>query len=120
MDKIISKTLLASSKHYETVTGTGVDVSAAHDFVAVLRLTAVTGAPTTLDVTLEGSYDGTNYGAFVTAKAFTQLVTTPGAECLRFTFGGKWLRVVGTIVDGTSGSKDYTFSVYLHGKCSDT
>jgi len=119
MHKVNAKTLIASGTYFETETGTGVDVSAEQEFCAVLYCSAITGAPTSLDVTLEGSYDGTNYGAFKTALAFSQLVTTPGTECLRFTFGGQWLRAVGTIVDGADGTKDYTFSILLHAKSQD-
>jgi len=119
MHKVSTRSLIASGTYYETETGTGVDVSPEQEFCAVLYCSAVTGAPTSLDVKLQGSYDGTNYGDFKTALAFTQLTTATATQCLRFTFAGKWIRAVATIVGGADGTKEYTFSVLMHGKTLD-
>lgn len=120
MDRTTTYTLFASSERYATTNGTGVDASGSREFCAVLNVSSVRGAPTSLDVSIQGSYDGTNYGDFKTALAFTQVTTGTGTECLRFTYGGKYLRAVATIVGGASGTKAYTFSVYLLGKSSGT
>ncbi len=110
-------TLFASGARYQTTNGSCVDVGAANDLVLVLNVSKITGAPTSLDVSIQGSYDGTNFGAFKTAIAFTQVTSATGVECLQVTnFGGRFIRAVATIVGGESGAKEYTFSVYAHGK----
>lgn len=115
MARVKEFSLLAETARIATATGDAVDVSGYTNLVATLYCPTKTGTPTTLDVKLQGSYDGTNFGDFVTAKAFTQITTT-GTECLEVTnFGGKWIRAVGTMVGGSAGN-GWTYSVLVHGK----
>lgn len=115
MAKVREYSLLASSARDTTENGSAVDVGWARDLNVVLYVSAITGAPTTLDVTLQASYDGTNFAALATAVSFTQVTTVAGTQTRQLTnFGAKWIRAVATIVGGTG--KTYTFSVLAHGK----
>ena len=115
MAKTREYSLLASAARATSENGAAVDVSHSRDLNVVLYVTAITTAPTSLDVTLQTSYDGTNFVAFGTAINFTQVTTATGLQSKQITnFGGKWIRAVATIVGGTG--KTYTFSVLAHGK----
>jgi len=108
-------TLLPSAARDTSENGGAVDVGHSRDLNVVLNVTAITGAPTSLDVTLQTSYNGTNFAAFATAITFTQVTTATGLQTKQITnFGGKWIRAVATIVGGSG--KTYTFSVLAHGK----
>jgi len=111
-----SYTLFASAARDASVAGDAVDVSHSKDLVVVLRCTVKTGSPTSLDVKLQGSYDGTNFFDFKTALAFTQ-ITAANGECLQIAnLGAKFIRAYATIVGGTPTTATFTFSVYAHGK----
>lgn len=91
--------------------GTAYDVSRFARMSIVLDVTDITGAPTSLDVKLQHSADGTNYGDFKTGVAFTQVTSSTGTETIRLgAVGLKYVRTVSAIVGGTA-SKHYTFTV---------
>jgi hypothetical protein len=109
------KTLLTGTDSETTDTGDAVDVRRFQAMTLVLRVTEVTGSPTSLDVKLQHSADGTNFGDFKTAVAFTQVTTSTTEESLRLgSVALGWVRAVGTIVGGGTG-KDYTYVVYAVG-----
>ena len=111
-------TLLASGERYAaTTTGDAVDISAVQDLCLALTVSAITGAPTSLDVKLQASCDGSNFGDFSTAVGFTQVTSAAGTECIRLAgLGAQWLRAVATIVGGVETTATYTFKVLATGK----
>jgi hypothetical protein len=114
MAEVQIKTLLSEDNAETTVTGDAVDVRRFSAITLHLDVT-VTGAPTTLDVKLQHSADGTNFGDFKTSVAFTQITTSNANEALRLgACALGWIRAVGTIVGGASG-KDYTIDCYAVG-----
>lgn len=71
----------------------------------LVNVTAITG---TLDVKVQWSHDGTNFGDAETADSFTQINATKVVS-KRFTVKGPYYRVTHT-VGGTSAN--YSVSVY--------
>ena len=111
-------TLLALGARYAaTTTGDAVDIGASQDLLIALTVSTITGSPTSLDVKLQGSCDGTNFGDFSTAVAFTQVTSATGTECIRLSgLGAQWVRAVATIVGGVVTTATYTFKVLVTGK----
>lgn len=75
----------------------------------LLEVTAQSGTTPTLDVTVEWSMDGTNFGQGQPSDAFTQVTTTvPTRVVKQFNTKAPYFRVVYTI-GGTT--PNYTFQV---------
>jgi hypothetical protein len=123
----MQKTAVLSLRDSAITSGTaltytdGVDVSGYEEALVFLNATAKTGTSPTLDVKIQGSWDGTTYCDFPTAAAasspcafaFAQLTTT-GTSMLRISNFGKFIRLAYQV--GGTGTPTYTFEVQFVGK----
>jgi len=112
MGRVVSvKTVIASAAYENSASGI-VDVSMYDEVTFVLDVASKEGSPTSLDVALQGSADGNDFGAFKTAQAFTQVtdVAARHIECFPLTNTGGWIKVNAVMVGGSAGN-GYTFGV---------
>jgi len=116
MERVSSEIiLLAQAARIDSATGSGVEVGPYRELTVVLRVASKQGSPTSLDVKLQTSTDGTNFGDFKTAQAFTQVTGATALEALQVTCFGRFVRVVATMVGG-GASTGWTFGVTAIGK----
>ena len=114
----IIEPLLPLAARYQDETGSVIDTHNWMEGVAVLHVPTITGLPTSLNVKIQGSADGINFGDFKPSLAFTEVTATPVTECIAIENCGFWLRAVATVVGGTI-RKSYTFSVSFVGKAAE-
>lgn len=107
--------VVIASSSARTVTGNSgaLPCPKALNLSILIEVTAQSGTAPTLDLSVEWSMDGTNFGAAQTADAFTQITTTTPTRAVKsFSVKAPYYRLVWTI-GGTSPS--YTFSATRYG-----
>ncbi len=111
------KTLLALAAREASVNGDKLDLSAWREAIVYLEVASKQGAPTSLDLKIQTSPDGTTWHDFKPAAAFTQVTGATAAEALQITNFGQWIRAVGTMVGGGTGV-GWTYGVTVRGKAA--
>lgn len=104
---------VASSARTVTANGTAQSAEKATFLNLLVDVTASSGTTPTLDLTVEWSMDGTNFGAAQAADSFTQFTAT-GRAFKQFSIKAPFYRLVWTI-GGTTPSFTFSAARYTTG-----